>query len=109
MKKTLMINLTILTVVLMACGGQTVLTKTTPNSATLVPALLTQVPASTDTSASTTSTSVATEVTTGSVSFANDVMPLFKASCFDCHGAKQIKAGLDLRTYDTILACPSNH
>ncbi len=98
MKKTLMINLTILTVVLMACGGQTVLTQTTPNSATLVPALLTQVPGSTDTSASTNSTSVATEVTTGSVSFANDVMPIFKASCFDCHGVKQIKAGNQSRT-----------
>jgi len=109
MKKTLMINLTILTVVLMACGGQTVLTQTTPNSATLVPALLTQVPGSTDTSASTNSTSVATEVTTGSVSFANDVMPIFKASCFDCHGVKQIKAGLDLRTYDTILGGSFNH
>jgi uncharacterized membrane protein len=39
-----------------------------------------------------------------SVSFANDVMPIFNNTCIKCHGVEEIKAGLDMRTYDTLMA-----
>ena len=38
------------------------------------------------------------------VSFAKDVMPILNNSCTKCHGVEQVKAGLDMRTYDTLMA-----
>lgn len=40
----------------------------------------------------------------GSVSFAKDVMPIFEASCVNCHGGKSTKAGLDLSNYAATMA-----
>jgi mono/diheme cytochrome c family protein len=106
MKNKLMISMAILATVLMACGGQA--TVLPSDSATPLETQLTQVPRSTDTSEPANPTS-STAAPAGSVSFANDVMPIFQASCFECHGVKQIRAGLDLRTYDTILGGSFNH
>jgi mono/diheme cytochrome c family protein len=36
------------------------------------------------------------------VSFINDVAPIFKESCFGCHGAKNPKGKLDLTHYDSM-------
>jgi mono/diheme cytochrome c family protein len=41
---------------------------------------------------------------TATVSFANDVMPIFSASCNTCHGGDQTKAGLDMTTYASLMA-----
>src|SRR5689334_11167293 len=82
--------------------------------ATLEPATATEtVIVPTDTSIPPTETSVPTTeapavtepVTTsgGDISFANDVLPIFQASCVKCHGTEQIKEGLDLRTYDGVI------
>ena len=35
--------------------------------------------------------------------FETDILPIFKASCFGCHGVAQPQAGLDLRSRDSIL------
>ena len=45
----------------------------------------------------------ATQAPIAQASFANDVMPIFQATCVKCHGKEQIKAGLDLRTYETTM------
>jgi mono/diheme cytochrome c family protein len=37
------------------------------------------------------------------VSFTNDVVPIFEAKCIKCHGVETKKEGLDMRTYDDIL------
>jgi hypothetical protein len=37
------------------------------------------------------------------LNFEDDVVPIFRARCFSCHGAKLRKAGLDLRRRFTIL------
>jgi hypothetical protein len=38
-----------------------------------------------------------------SVSFSKDVMPILSNSCSECHGGKQMKEGLDLRTYESLM------
>jgi mono/diheme cytochrome c family protein len=100
----------LLSVFISACA-----TEGTPQ-ATPVPATATEaliVP--TDTFIPATETSVpATEVPTlateppaaGSdgVSFVNDVLPVFQASCINCHGGREIKEGLDLTTYEGTMA-----
>jgi len=37
------------------------------------------------------------------VTFENDVLPMFKASCVGCHGAQRPKAGLRLDSLETVL------
>jgi mono/diheme cytochrome c family protein len=110
MKTKLIFSLTLLTLLLAACGGQT--TQTTPEPAAptrteskpvVVPTLTIAVPA--DTSAPTEAAMPATEApAAGGASFANDVMPILANSCQDCHGGKQTKAGLDLKSYDSLMA-----
>ena len=41
----------------------------------------------------------------GAVSFANDVLPIFKGSCVGCHGGS---AGLALSSYDSLMAGSAN-
>jgi WD40 repeat protein len=36
------------------------------------------------------------------VSFINDIAPIFKESCFGCHGAKNPKGKLDMTKYETL-------
>ena len=55
-------------------------------------------PAPTDTSIPVTETPVS------DVSFAQDDMPIFEATCIKCHGVEQIKEGLDMRTCEDIMA-----
>src|SRR5262245_5439952 len=35
--------------------------------------------------------------------FESDVLPILKASCWGCHGGEKPQAGLDLRSFDSIL------
>lgn len=92
-----------------ACGG--LATQVTPEPAattqtvtqpTSVPTLANPV---TDTPVSATDTALpATEAPVASVSFSKDVMPILANSCSECHGGKQMKEGLDLRTYESLMA-----
>lgn len=102
------VSLSLLVMFIAACAG------TSPQPATAVAAPTqpvaqpTQIPP-TDTVVSATSAPANTEVPTATqtatnVSFANDVMPIFNQYCLKCHGLEQIKEGLDLRTYDTLMA-----
>ncbi len=110
MKTKLIFSLTLLTLVIAACGAQT--TQTTPEPAAptqaesqpiVIPTLTVAAP--TEASAPTDeATMPATEApATSGVSFANDVAPIFAGSCNDCHGGKQTKAGLDMTTYDSLM------
>jgi len=109
MKKQLIFSLTLLTLVLAACGGQS--TPTPPEAAeptqaaaqpTIVP---TSTVAATEAAPATDTVVPATEVsTTAGVSFANDVLPILTSSCADCHGGNQTKAGLDLTKYESLMA-----
>ena len=109
MKKQIFILSTlILIAVLSACGTQTTQTVHEPATQTEVLAQPTQTPVSTDTPLSTSTippaTDTATEAPIAGASFANDVMPIFNNSCNKCHGVEQVKEGLDMTSYDTLMA-----
>jgi uncharacterized membrane protein len=97
---------------LAACGTQAPApTATEPATATQAEPTPTQPPAVTDTvvpatEAPATDTAVAaTEAPASSgVSFVNDVQPILNAKCIKCHGVEQVKEGLDIQTYEAIMA-----
>ncbi len=41
-------------------------------------------------------------------SFAKDVMPLIQSRCFNCHGGQQTSKGLNLTSYDSLMAGSQN-
>jgi mono/diheme cytochrome c family protein len=108
MKTRLLIATILLTLFISACASAT--PQATPEPATATETLSfpteTQIP-STETSAPATETPpAATEppASSGGVSFTNDVLPIFLASCGQCHGVREVKEGLDLTTYEGTMA-----
>ena len=109
MKNKLIISLTLLTLIITACGGQATQTPPEPAAPTQAVTQPTSVPTlavtATDTAVPATEAATpATEAPVAGVSFANDVMPILANSCNECHGGKQIKEGLDMRTYESLMA-----
>lgn len=116
MKKIILSVLTVLTIfALAACGAQAPApTATEPATATQAEATPTQPPAATDTVAAPTeapATDTAVPVTEATdapaasgISFANDIQPILGAKCAKCHGVEQVKEGLDVQTYDALMA-----
>ena len=113
MKRKLPLILTILIVTaLSACGQQAAQTPLEPAAATETAIQPTQPPAATETAQPLPTDSAAVPPPTeapvaasaSEVSFANDVMPIFEASCIKCHGGEKTKEGLDLKTYEGLMA-----
>jgi mono/diheme cytochrome c family protein len=105
MKKKLIFSLTLLTLIIAACGGQP--TQTQPEPVVPTQAVSTEASIATDTVApapASEATEPATVAPASGISFANDVSPIFASSCTECHGGKQTKAGLDLQTYESLIA-----
>jgi cytochrome c len=109
MKNKQIISLVLLTLIITACGGQP--TQSPPELAAPTQAVTqpTAVAAPTNTATEPTvslteATIPATEAPASSVSFSKDVMPIFSNSCNECHGGRQIKEGLDMRTYEGLMA-----
>jgi len=100
MKRTSLLVLTILVIALITACGTPVPASTlvsvipTVSSSVVLPQTSTQQPA------------IVPSATVGNteVSFAKDVMPIFSNSCTKCHGVDQVKAGLDMTTYDKLMA-----
>jgi mono/diheme cytochrome c family protein len=44
----------------------------------------------------------------GAVSFTKDVMPILKDRCVNCHGGEKTSKGLNLTTYDKLMAGSNN-
>ncbi len=123
MKRYILLTIVLLMMIFIAaCGGKAPLAATEAVQPTQTESQPTQtVPVPTDTTVPVTEESVteapteaATEApaadtsTTAGVSYANDVYPIFEASCIKCHGVDSTKEGLDLLTYDTLLAGSRN-
>ena len=110
MKTKLIVSLTLLVLVLAACGGTPTATVPEPVAPTQAESQPTAAPTSTpvpptEAAAPTETSAPAAEAPAASgVSFANDVMPIFQNSCIGCHGGDQTRAGLDLKTYDSLMA-----
>ncbi len=101
------------TISLSACGTQATQTPPEPATATStsVPptetATATEIPPTPTSSPTSTATAIveviSTEASALSISFVNDVMPIFNNNCLKCHGGEEIKKGMDLRTYDSLM------
>ena len=107
-KQSLIISTLILSAALSACGLQATQTPLAADAPTATLIQPTQTSSPTDTPEATATTSPAvdpvTEAPVTAVSFANDVLPIFNNSCNKCHGLEQVKEGLDLTSYDTLMA-----
>lgn len=111
MSKTLMVSLSLL-IIITACGTQpapqatpepATATATLPQPTQSPTATNTPIPSATPADTFTPTANAQTQVPQTSISFANDILPIFETSCIKCHGVEQIKVGLDLRTYETLL------
>lgn len=49
-----------------------------------------------------------TETVIPGVSFANDVLPIIKGRCTNCHGGQELEEGLDLTSYAGLMAGSDN-
>jgi len=95
----------ILAIAMTACGPSAA---ATPEPALPAP---TESPASTPAEAPaqpTETTAAATEPATAPISFAGDVMPIFESRCINCHGGDQTREGLDMKTYESLMAGSEN-
>lgn len=108
MNKALIFSLTLFTILIAACGTQATQTPPSPATVTEAPTIPaatdTAIPAPTEAPILQAETPAQTQETAATVSFAKDIMPIFEASCTKCHGVEQVKEGLDLRTYETLMA-----
>lgn len=106
-RKILLFGLTLLTVVLLsACGSRAAPTQAAAQPTSVPPTE----PAPASTAAMAPTDTAATEQTaaTASVSFANDIMPILESRCINCHGGDQTRAGLDMKTYESLMAGSEN-
>jgi len=116
MKKKILFVTTLSTLILLsACGGnapQTPLGTATPTEATIQPTAL---PTATDTAVpaveaieTATDEAQTEESASITISYTADVKPIFDAKCIKCHGVESTKEGLDMQTYENLMAGSRN-
>lgn len=44
----------------------------------------------------------------GEVSFSRDILPILQSHCINCHGGQRTSEGLDLKTYEDLMAGSKN-
>src|SRR5215471_8389999 len=88
-----------------ACGSQPTNTPASPPPTNSVTAA-TQVPATAPAAATDPSTQAPAAGTP--VSFASAVLPLLQSRCVNCHGGQRTEKGLNLNSYDSIMAGSQN-
>lgn len=106
-----------MTIALAACGSSAPQTPPEAAAPTQADSQPTAAPAATNTTAPAAEATEAVEVAEteapaenapAGVSFANDVMPIFENSCVECHGVRSTKEGLDMLTYENLMAGSRN-
>ncbi len=115
--KTKLLALLIIIGLLTACGTQP--TQSPASSPTEEPAPTTQAatapPSASDTAVPPTepatqepATATAEAPASAAVSFANDILPLLKSRCVNCHGGERVEEGLLLRSYAEVMSGSDN-
>lgn len=100
--------------VLAACGGSAPVTTEAPAlAATTAPA--TESPAGQAPAQEATATTVPEPTPTeavvgesGEVSFSRDILPVLQSRCINCHGGQRTSEGLDMKTYQALMAGSQN-
>ncbi len=100
--------------VLAACGGSAPVTTEAPAlAATTAPATESpagQAPAQ-EAAATTVPELTPTEAVvgeSGEVSFSRDILPVLQSRCINCHGGQRTSEGLDMKTYQALMAGSQN-
>lgn len=116
-KTTLSLSLLLTLFVIAACSaGSATQTQTETAAPTETAIQPTDLPTSTSTIAPATDTqteAAATEAATEApastgVSYSANVKPIFDAKCIKCHGVESTKEGLDMQTYENLMAGSRN-
>ncbi len=68
----------------------------------------TPVPAVTAAGDTSVPTAASTPTTAGAVSFSKDVLPILQAKCAKCHGVEKVSKGLNVTSYDQLMAGSTN-
>ena len=117
--KTKIFIITLMIVLLTACGSQATETPASQPTEKIVPATktVTYTPPPTDTAVPPTNTPTETpteeptlepaSATTG-ISFANEIMPIIQSRCINCHGGQRLEEGLSMRSYADLMAGSDN-
>jgi hypothetical protein len=102
MKKILLIAIGILALTISACGTRA---EATPPQPTAAPEIFpaTAAPAE-PTPATGAATAAPTQAPVAGASFAKDVAPILNNYCIKCHGIEQVKEGLDMTSYEKLMA-----
>lgn len=92
---------------LTACGGSAPEAKNVPAPA----APATEAPSAespVQEAAPTNSPTEAAASASGGVSFSKDVLPVLQSRCINCHGGQRTNEGLDIKTYEALMAGSEN-
>jgi cytochrome c len=94
---------------LTACGAQATSTPAASPNEGAAPATEAPATSPTDTTAATEAPAATVPAAQGAtVSFAHDIMPLIESRCINCHGGQRTEKGLDLKTFDSLMAGSEN-
>ncbi len=110
MKKIFLISSALMILAFVAACGAPAPAPTEPPAPTQTLPPPSDTPPPTETLAPTTEAPTTTEVPAteaqaeSTVSFAANVYPILEAKCVKCHGVEQVKEGLNLLTYDNLMA-----
>jgi mono/diheme cytochrome c family protein len=105
MKREQILALVVVAFILAACAGQT----STPIPASApAPVKPTQSKASASTAPTVVPADTQPAAAAATVSFSKDVKPILDNSCANCHGVEQVRKGLDVRTYESLMAGSDN-
>ena len=108
MQVTLPLTMAVMALVLFACAGPAA-SQPDEQSPTENPPLstTTETPTKSVAEAGATNTSVPDQPTAApasSISFTNDVNPILQSRCLLCHGGQRTEKGLNISTYDHLIA-----
>ena len=104
MKRTIFTITLLFAVFITACGGSAPQTAPEPAASTEAVSQPTETPAVNTEAASPTDTPTTEAAASSTVSFSVNVMPIFEAKCNECHGIETTKKGLNMLTYDGLMA-----
>jgi len=93
---------------LAACGGSAPATTEAPAPATEAPAAQAPAQEATPTNAPEPAPTEAAASTSGEISFAKDILPILESRCINCHGGQRTSEGLDIKTYEALMAGSQN-
>jgi mono/diheme cytochrome c family protein len=95
--------------VLSACGSQSANPPTSQPTEEALPATEAPTDSPSDTTAPTEPAAATQPAVEGAtVSFTNDILPIFESRCINCHGGERTQEGLDLKTHAALMAGSDN-